>query len=52
MTTPIKAHGFTNETLEWKAWLDTVKVEQASPEQIAVLEESHPRPRPPTTISS
>lgn len=43
MTTPIKAHGFTNETLEWKAWLDTVKVEQASPEQIAVLEESHPK---------
>ncbi len=43
MTTPIKAHGFTNETLEWKAWLDTVRVEQASPEQIAVLEESHPK---------
>lgn len=43
MTTPIKTHGFTNETLEWKAWLDTVRVEQASPEQIAVLEESHPK---------
>ncbi|AHV94624.1 peroxidase-related enzyme [Bordetella holmesii] len=43
MTTPIKAHGFTNEVLEWKAWLDTVNVEQATAQQIAVLEESHPK---------
>ncbi|MGU9989796.1 alkylhydroperoxidase [Bordetella avium] len=43
MSTPIKAHGFTNESLEWKAWLDTVRVESATPEQIAVLEESHPK---------
>jgi uncharacterized peroxidase-related enzyme len=40
---PIKAHGFTNEVLDWKAWLDVVQLEQASPEQIAVLEESHPK---------
>ncbi|MEN5064081.1 CMD domain protein [Achromobacter aegrifaciens] len=39
----IKAHGFTNESLEWKAWLDVVNVENATPEQIAVLEESHPK---------
>lgn len=43
MSNVIKSHGFTNETLEWKAWLDTVKVDQATPEQIAVLEESHPK---------
>jgi len=39
----IKAHGFTNETLDWKAWLDVVDVARATPEQIAVLEESHPK---------
>jgi len=39
----IKAHGFTNETLDWKAWLDVVDVAQATPEQVAVLEESHPK---------
>jgi uncharacterized peroxidase-related enzyme len=43
MSTIIKSHGFTNETLEWKAWLDVVKLETATPEQIAVLEESHPK---------
>lgn len=39
----IKSHGFTNEVLEWKAWLDVVNVDTATPEQIAVLEESHPK---------
>lgn len=39
----IKAHGFTNEVLEWKAWLDVVHVDTATPEQVAVLEESHPK---------
>ena len=29
--------------LDWKAWLDVVDLEQASAEQIAVLEESHPQ---------
>ncbi len=43
MSTIIKSNGFTNETLEWKAWLDVVDVETATPEQIAVLEESHPK---------
>jgi len=43
ISTLIKAHGFTNETLGWKAWLDTVKLDSATPEQIAVLEESHPK---------
>jgi len=43
MSQVIKSHGFTNEVLDWKAWLDVVAVDQASPEQIAVLEESHPK---------
>jgi uncharacterized peroxidase-related enzyme len=38
-----ESHGFTNATLGWKAWLDVVAVDKASPEQIAVLEESHPK---------
>ncbi|MCA7083170.1 peroxidase-related enzyme [Cupriavidus sp. DB3] len=38
----IRINGFTNEVLDWKAWLDVVPVDRATPEQIAVLEESHP----------
>lgn len=36
-------HGFTAATLEWTAWLDTVALDEASPEQTAVLETSHPK---------
>nr|WP_042885269.1 peroxidase-related enzyme [Cupriavidus necator] len=43
MSENIKSHGFTNEVLDWKAWLDVVELDQATPEQIAVLEESHPK---------
>jgi CMD domain protein len=39
----IRINGFTNEVLDWKAWLDVVPVDRATPEQIAVLEESHPK---------
>ena len=39
----IKIKGFTNETLGWDAWLDVVDLDTATPEQIAVLEESHPK---------
>ncbi|MFZ4711978.1 MAG: peroxidase-related enzyme, partial [Zwartia sp.] len=39
----MKINGFTNATLGWKAWLDVVKLDSATPEQIAVLEESHPK---------
>ena len=39
----IRIKGFTNETLDWKAWLDVVKLDEATPEQIAILEESHPK---------
>ena len=43
MSTIIKSHGFTNEVLEWDAWLDVIDIEQASEDQIKVLEESHPK---------
>ena len=39
----IKINGFTNESLGWDAWLDVVELASATPEQIAVLEESHPK---------
>jgi uncharacterized peroxidase-related enzyme len=41
--TLLKSHGFTNETLEWRAWLDTVELNKATPAQLAVLDESHPK---------
>ena len=43
MSTIIKSHGFTNEVLDWQAWLDVIDIEQASADQIKVLEESHPK---------
>jgi len=43
MSDVIKINGFTNETLGWKAWLDVVSVETATPEQIRILEASHPQ---------
>lgn len=43
MSTIIKDKGFTNETLDWKAWLDVVDPSRASPEQTEVLEMSHPK---------
>lgn len=43
MTDIIRSHGFTNESLEWAAWLDVVDLDHATAEQIAVLEESHPK---------
>ena len=43
MSSTIKSHGFTNETLGWKAWLDVVDLDRATPAQIEVLEMSHPK---------
>ena len=43
MSDLIEIKGFTNATLGWKAWLDVVALDSATPEQIAVLEESHPK---------
>ncbi len=41
MSNVIDIKGFTNATLDWKAWLDVVKLAEASEEQIAVLEMSN-----------
>jgi hypothetical protein len=35
MSEVIRIKGFTNETLDWKAWLDVVNISEASAEQIA-----------------
>jgi uncharacterized peroxidase-related enzyme len=43
MSEPITIKGFTNQVLGWKAWLPTVDLDTATPEQVAVLEESHPQ---------
>ncbi|WP_109476033.1 peroxidase-related enzyme [Paraburkholderia sp. C35] len=37
------SHGFTSQQLGWSAWLDTVALADATSEQTAVLEESHPQ---------
>ncbi|MFP5406128.1 MAG: peroxidase-related enzyme, partial [Gammaproteobacteria bacterium] len=42
-STPIRSNGFTNESLGWKAWLNVIDVSQATPAQLAVLKESHPK---------
>jgi len=42
---PIRRNGFTNETLEWRSWLEPLEPEKASPLQIEVLDESHPQAR-------
>lgn len=41
MSEIIKANGFTNESLEWDAWLDVIRLEDASEDQVKVLEESN-----------
>ena len=43
MSELIELKGFTNATLGWKAWLDVVALDTATAEQLAVLEESHPK---------
>jgi uncharacterized peroxidase-related enzyme len=43
MSTPIAINGFTNASLKWNAWLDTVVLAQASPEQLAALEAMSPQ---------
>jgi uncharacterized peroxidase-related enzyme len=43
MNAPIKIKGYTNETLDWKAWLDVVDPAAATAEQTQVLEMSHPK---------
>lgn len=35
--------GFTIDTLGWKAWAPVLELERATPDEIQVLEESHPQ---------
>jgi len=39
MSEPLDIQGFTSRSLGWKAWLPTLDLAQANPEQLAVLEE-------------
>lgn len=40
--TPICINGFTDETLDWRAWLPPVALASATPEQIAALDAMSP----------
>jgi len=40
---PVRVNGYTSETLEWKAWLPVLDLAHATPEQLDVLETSHPK---------
>lgn len=39
---PIRINGFTDEILDWRSWLPTVALAEASPEQIVALEAMSP----------
>lgn len=41
----LKIGGFTSESLDWRGWLDLVDIERATPLQLEVLDESHPKAR-------
>lgn len=46
MSTPtIDINGFTNRSLDWASWLLPVKLDEATPEQLKVLDESHAQAR-------
>lgn len=38
----LQINGYTSATLGWKAWVPVLQLDQATPEQLAVLEASHP----------
>ncbi|HME85897.1 MAG TPA: peroxidase-related enzyme [Roseiarcus sp.] len=41
----MSACGFTTDVLDWSAWIEPVRLEDASADQLAVLEESGPHAR-------
>ena len=41
----IRRNGFTDESLEWQSWLEPLRVAEATPLQLEVLDESHPQSR-------
>ena len=44
-TRVIRRNGFTDESLEWRSWLEPVRLDDATPLQLEVLDESHPQSR-------
>lgn len=42
---PVRINGYTSETLDWKSWLPVLELDSATPEQLAVLDSSHPKAR-------
>ena len=45
LPSPLRINGFTDETLEWAPWLDTVALDAATPQQLAALDEMSPTAR-------
>ncbi len=45
LPSPLRIQGFTDETLPWLPWLDTVVLDAATPEQLAALDEMSPTAR-------
>ena len=41
----IRRNRFTDESLEWRSWLEPLQLADASPLQLEVLDESHPQAR-------
>lgn len=41
----IRRNGFTDESLEWRSWLEPLRLADASPLQLEVLDESHAQSR-------
>lgn len=39
---PLEINGYTSASLDWKAWVPVLQLDQATPEQLAILEASHP----------
>jgi uncharacterized peroxidase-related enzyme len=42
---PLRIAGFTSESLDWRGWIELVDLAQATPLQLEVLDESHPKAR-------
>ena len=44
-TPVIRCNGFTNESLDWRSWLTPLDLQQASTQQLEVLDQSHAQAR-------
>ncbi|CAN7289913.1 peroxidase-related enzyme [Pseudorhodoferax sp. LjRoot39] len=42
VASPIRIRGFTNEVLDWTPWAEPVRLDEATPEQMAALHEMSP----------